>query len=70
MTRKKYLLGATELATRCKLFVDKIYCDWKEECPGDAPVWTDVNEMRDLYFSLLTLRHAADKVLQRAKLFR
>lgn len=69
MTKTEYLSKATELAARCKLFTDKISRDWKEECSGDRPAWTDVNEMRELYYSLLTRRHAANKVLQRAKLF-
>ena len=70
MSKKDYLSNATELAIRCKLFTDKICRDWKEQCCGDMPTWTDVNEMRELYYSVLALRHAANKALQRAKLFK
>jgi hypothetical protein len=70
MTKKECLGPATELATRCRLFADKICRDWNEECSGDEPIWTDVDEMRELYDSVLTLRHAADKALQRVKLFK
>jgi AraC-like DNA-binding protein len=52
------------------MFADKTCRDWKEESPENAPVWNDVNEMRELYYSVLTLRHAAERVIQRAKLFK
>jgi hypothetical protein len=67
MTKREYLENATELAGRCKLFAEKICRDWKEETPADVPTWETPGEMRELYYSVLTLRHAAEVVLQRAR---
>jgi hypothetical protein len=68
MTKREYLENAAELARRCILFAEKICRDWKEETPADVPTWDSPGEMRELYYDVLTLRHAAEVVLQRARL--
>jgi len=70
MTKKEYRENAIALANRCKLFAEKSCLDWKAATPADTAFWYDLGEMRELYYSLLTLRHAAEVVVQRAKLIK
>jgi hypothetical protein len=70
MTKQEYMGNAIELAAGCKLFAEKTCQEWREETPVDATDWSGVSEMREIYFSLQTLRHAAEVVLQRAKLIK
>jgi hypothetical protein len=70
MTKQEYMGKAIELAVRCKWVAEKTCQEWSEDTPADAFDWNGVSEMRKVYFSLQTLRRAADVVLQRAKLIK
>jgi len=68
MTKQEYMQKTIELAGRCKLFAENTCREWREETAGDAAGWNGLTEMREVYFSLQTLRHAAELVLLRARL--
>jgi hypothetical protein len=70
MTKKEYIENAVDVATRCKLFAEKTCRNWREETPAAAPYWDGLGEMRELYYTLQTVRHSAEVVLQRAQLIK
>jgi hypothetical protein len=68
MTKQEYMRRAIELAGRCKLFAENTCQELREETAGEAAGWNGLTEMREVYFSLQTLRHASELALQRARL--
>jgi hypothetical protein len=70
MTKREYIENAVDVATRCKLFAEKTCRNWRDETPADTPYRDGLGEMRELYYSLQTVRHSAEVVLRRAKLIK
>jgi hypothetical protein len=70
MTKEEYRENAITLGNRCKLFAEETCRDWKGETAADNAFLYRIGEMRELYYSLLTLRQAAEAVVRRAKLIK
>ena len=69
-SKQAYAPKAIELASKCKSFVEKTCQEWREETAVDSTDWQGLREMREVYFSLQSLRHSAEVVLQRASLIK
>lgn len=70
MTKEEYRENAMTLANRCKSFAENTCRDWTGDASADTAFSYRIGEMRELYYSLLTLRQAAEAVVKRAKLIK